>query len=163
MAISTLKMADLFLVPYVRSVWEMLRYRLGARRDSRTSVMCLFGAGAHTRWLLSVTQDLPRLPIECILDDDPVDESLAGIAVRRPVEIDVEKIALSGAHAHASVGMPSRFRWTQELTCHEALVRGVFALYPSRRTGNLCAEPWSPLEMEWKGAVGYLFDVRYST
>lgn len=101
MAISTLKMADLFLVPYVRSVWEMLRYRLGASER-----MCLFGAGAHTRWLLSVTQDLPRPPIECILDDDPVDESLAGIAVRRPGQIDVEKIALI---------LLSSDRWEEEL------------------------------------------------
>ncbi len=28
----------------------------------------------------------------------------------------------SGAHAHASVGMPPGFRWTHQLTCHGALV-----------------------------------------
>ena len=59
-------MADLFLVPYVRAVWRMLGHRLGS-----SGRMCIFGAGAHTSWLLSVTDDLPRPPIECIVDDHP--------------------------------------------------------------------------------------------
>ena len=82
-------MADVFLIPYVRSVWRVLGHRLaGGRR------MILFGAGAHTRWLLSITRDLPILPIECIVDDDPKLHTLAGIDVRRPADVDVDGIDL---------------------------------------------------------------------
>jgi hypothetical protein len=82
-------MADLFLVPYVRAVWQMLGHHLGS--DGR---MCIYGAGAHTRWLLSVTDDLPPLPIECILDDEAPAETLAGLPVRRPDETDPDSIGL---------------------------------------------------------------------
>jgi uncharacterized protein (UPF0262 family) len=56
--------------------------------------MCVFGAGAHTRWLLSVTADLPRPPIVCILDDNPVEEVLYGIPVRRFTEVGPEAVDL---------------------------------------------------------------------
>jgi hypothetical protein len=82
-------MADLFLVPYVRAVWQMLGHRLGP--EGR---MCIYGAGAHTRWLLSVTDDLPPLPIECIVDDEAPAETLAGLPVRRPDETDPDSIDL---------------------------------------------------------------------
>ncbi|MCH7526600.1 MAG: hypothetical protein IID39_04110 [Planctomycetes bacterium] len=94
-------MADLFLTPYIRSVWETLAHRLGP-----TGRMCLFGAGAHTRWLLSITRNLPHLPIECILDDNPAAETLNGIPVRRPAEISIENIDLI---------LVSSDRWEEEL------------------------------------------------
>lgn len=69
--------------------------------------MAVFGAGAHTRWLLSVTADLPAPPIECIIDDDPVDESIQGIPVRRPEDVDVASLGLV---------LVSSDRWETELT-----------------------------------------------
>jgi len=82
-------MADLFLVPYVRAVWRELGLRLGS-----SGRMALFGAGAHTRWLLGVTADLPALPITCMLDDDPKDAKYLGLPVRRPDEVDTGEITL---------------------------------------------------------------------
>ena len=82
-------MADLFLVPYVRAVWRELGLRLGPRGR-----MALFGAGAHTRWLLDVTRDLPALPIVYILDDAPKGDTYLGLSVRRPTEIDITQFDL---------------------------------------------------------------------
>lgn len=100
-------MADLFLTPYVRTMWQLLRQRLGD-----AGRMCIFGAGAHTRWLLSVTADLPAPDIVAILDDEPTDESIAGVEVRRPDAVDVDAIDLV---------LVSSDRWEAELTrrCHE--------------------------------------------
>lgn len=82
-------MADLFLIPYVRTTWEMLHHRLepGGR-------MCIFGAGAHTRWLLSITDELPSPTIECIIDEDPTQDALCGIPVHRPDQVSIESIDL---------------------------------------------------------------------
>ncbi|MBU0717430.1 MAG: hypothetical protein KJ749_04205, partial [Planctomycetes bacterium] len=82
-------MADLFLVPYVRAVWQMLEHRLGT-----AGRMGIYGAGTHTRWLLGVTDDLPRLPIECVIDDGAEQKMLGGLAVCRPNEVDIEAIDL---------------------------------------------------------------------
>ncbi len=82
-------MADVFYVPYVRAVWQVLRYRLGA-----SGRICLFGAGRHTRWLLEVIADLPYPVIDCIADDRPVIETMAGYPVRHPSEIPAESIDL---------------------------------------------------------------------
>ncbi len=94
-------MADLFLNPYVRATWRWLHARLGA-----SGRMVIFGAGAHTRWLLSATKDMPALPIEAILDDNPVQDSIGGIEVRRPDTIGAEEIDLV---------LISSDRWEQEL------------------------------------------------
>lgn len=94
-------MADLFLTPYVRSTWKMLHHRLGENFK-----MCVFGAGAHTRWLLEVTADLPTLPIECILDDKSTETSIAGIPVRKPGDVDTDAIDLI---------LLSSDRWEDEL------------------------------------------------
>lgn len=56
--------------------------------------MAVFGAGAHTRWLFSVTSDLPQLPITCIIDDQPEVTRLDGYDVCRPDEVDVESLDL---------------------------------------------------------------------
>lgn len=69
-------MADLFYIPYVRAVWNGLRLRLG-----ETGRLCLFGAGAHTRWLLSVTRDLPLGRPPLIVDDAPSVTEIDGFAV----------------------------------------------------------------------------------
>ena len=76
-------MADLFLTPYVRTMWRLLAERLGA--DGRLAV---FGAGAHTRWLLSITSDLPRAHVRCVVDDDPKTATLYGYPVRTADEVD---------------------------------------------------------------------------
>ncbi len=80
-------MADVFLIPYLRSVWRMLGHRL---IDGRRVI--LFGAGAHTRWLLSITRDLLPLPIECIVDDEPKTKEIGGIDVRRPADVDIDGV-----------------------------------------------------------------------
>lgn len=82
-------MADLFLVPYVRTMWRLLAQRLGPGGR-----MCIFGAGAHTRWLLDVTSDLPSPPIEYIVDDDPKIEAICGHPVRPADGIDPASIDL---------------------------------------------------------------------
>lgn len=94
-------MGELFLAPYVRSVWRRLADRLGA-----TGRLALFGAGAHTRWLLSVTADLPPLRIPCLLDDNPAEDSLGDIPIRRPADIDVDSF---------DVILISSDRWEAEL------------------------------------------------
>ena len=77
-------MADLFLVPYVRAVWRELGLRLGSKGR-----LALYGAGAHTRWLLDVTRDLPRLSITCIVDDAPNGATYLDLPLRRPGEVDI--------------------------------------------------------------------------
>ncbi|MCH7885252.1 MAG: hypothetical protein IIC01_08385, partial [Planctomycetes bacterium] len=94
-------MADTFLVPYVRAVWRMLRYRLGP-----TGRVCLFGAGAHTRWLVSVISDLPGPTVVCILDDQPKTNSIAGFPVRQADSIDIDTVELV---------LVSSDRWEEEL------------------------------------------------
>jgi hypothetical protein len=76
-------MTNLFLIPYVRSVWQRLCWQLTNQQR-----MCIFGAGQHTEWLLSVTDDLPQPPIEYIVDDHPTTDHIAGIPVITPDAID---------------------------------------------------------------------------
>lgn len=95
-------MSDMFLIPYIRSVWQMLAHRLG-----EAGRMGIFGAGAHTRWLLSVTSDLPRLPIKCIIDDQPEVPRIEGYDVCRPDEVDVDSLDLI---------LVSSDRWEEELS-----------------------------------------------
>ncbi len=80
-------MADLFLTPYVRTVWQLLSHRLGGAKP-----LCLFGGGAHTRWLLSAVEGLDGPAVACIIDDDPKEAFIHGIAVRRPDEVDIESV-----------------------------------------------------------------------
>lgn len=68
--------------------------------------MCLFGAGAHTRWLLEATSDLSPLPIEFILDDQSTETSIAGISVCKPGDVDPNTIDLI---------LLSSDRWEDEL------------------------------------------------
>ncbi len=49
--------------------------------------MALYGGGAHTRWLLQVTEDMPSPPIAAILDDNAEGgETIAGIPLVKPSE-----------------------------------------------------------------------------
>lgn len=67
---------------YLRTVWSHL-----ARRRSRGEAVYIFGAGAHTRWLLDITRDLPPLHPVCVLDDDPCNVELGGYPIRRPGDV----------------------------------------------------------------------------
>ena len=94
-------MADVFLIPYVRAVWQMLAHRLGPGGR-----LCIYGGGKHTRWLLSVTKDLPCLPIECIIDDQPASDGIGDVPVRPPGAVDIEAI---------DVILVSTDRWEDQL------------------------------------------------
>ena len=94
-------MADLFLIPYVRSIWQLLSHRLG-----RTGRMCLFGGGAHTRWLLSTIADLPSSFLECVIDENPTDRFIQNIPLYRPAEVNIDTIDLM---------LISSDRWEDEL------------------------------------------------
>ncbi len=118
-------MADPFYIPYVRAVWRELRLRLGP-----TGRMCLYGAGAHTRWLLSVTRDLGAAWVTCIVDDDPSVTEIEGIEVRRAdckPALDVELVLVSSD------------RWEEELAGRAREVFGsgveVVRLYESLPPG----------------------------
>lgn len=83
-------MADLFLIPYVRSVWQML-----SRRFPDSGKIVLYGGGAHTRWLFEVTSGLPCPPITAIFDDHAQSgKSIAGIPLVTPSDFCVESVDL---------------------------------------------------------------------
>ncbi len=118
-------MADPFYIPYVRAVWCSLRYRLG-----RTGRMGIYGAGAHTRWLLSTVRDLGLDGVSCIVDDDPGVAQIEGVEVCRADTVravDVELVLVSSD------------RWEAELAARAAAVFGsgveVVRLYESLPPG----------------------------
>ena len=135
-------MADSFLIPYVRAVWRMLHARLahGGR-------LCLFGAGAHTRWLLGVTEGLPSPPVVCIVDDNPLEATLGGLPVCRPDEIDPGEF---------DVVLISSDRWEEALTRRAQALWGdtveIMRLYEDSPLGpydkrNLCTEAKAAVDM----------------
>jgi len=75
---------------HVRRTWQSVRQMALTRRCSSY----IYGAGAHTTWLLGVTSDLPKPPIACILDDEPSASEIAGIAVERCSSCDVAEGSL---------------------------------------------------------------------
>ena len=103
-------MADLFYIPYVRAVWRSLAHRLGD-----TGRLFIYGAGAHTRWLLTVTRDLPSPLIACIVDDHAPPEKIDGIDVRRPDDVQA---------GETDVVLVSSDRWESELAERAAVVFG---------------------------------------
>lgn len=70
-----------FRSPNVRvAYWKNAMERMRAEGHRRVA---LYGAGAHTDWLLANCWDHNAIRIECILDDAPVRSELRGIPVRR--------------------------------------------------------------------------------
>ncbi|MEM7623038.1 MAG: class I SAM-dependent methyltransferase, partial [Planctomycetota bacterium] len=61
-----------------RHAWSQKFRQLSERGVTRVA---LFGAGEHTRWLLSSDVDRYGISIACVLDDHPRDETLHGIPV----------------------------------------------------------------------------------
>lgn len=82
-------MADTFFIPYLRSVWQTLRYKLGERGK-----IVIFGAGRHTRWLLSVTESNAGPTVVCILDDNPCETKIAGIPVYHTSQANLDDFDL---------------------------------------------------------------------
>ncbi len=80
--------------------------------------MCVFGAGAHTRWLLEVTADLPPLPIDFILDDHATETSVAGIPVCKPEELEpnaIDLILLSSDRWEDELANRARSLWRDQI------------------------------------------------
>lgn len=82
-------MADAFLVPYIRARWELLKTQLPLGKK-----FALYGAGAHTRWLLNVTRDLSDLRPTVILDDEPKTRAIDGIPVCHPSDVAADDLGL---------------------------------------------------------------------
>ena len=70
------------------SYWHALIERL---KQAGTTRIALFGAGAHTEWLLRSwwPQHAQGISIECILDDHAAKRDVLGVAVRRPSEAGI--------------------------------------------------------------------------
>ena len=66
------------------AVWARVEDRLV--REGVESVV-LFGAGRHTRWLLGSGWPKSPISIECIIDEHPAVDSIAGIPVRTPEQL----------------------------------------------------------------------------
>ena len=94
-------MADIFLEPFVRAVWQLLYLRLAPSKR-----LAIYGAGAHTRWLLSVVGDLPSPRLACIIDDHPTLDRINDVPVLRPDRIDA---------ADFDVVLISSDQWEQNL------------------------------------------------
>ncbi len=79
----------------VRRAWRELAQTV-------TRPIAIFGAGTHTPWMLQQVADISGVTVACILDDRPSPcGELAGLPVRRPVEIDpssYDAIVLSSWH-----------------------------------------------------------------
>ncbi|MGB0716274.1 MAG: hypothetical protein ACPGXK_10370, partial [Phycisphaerae bacterium] len=106
-------MADIFLSPYVRTYWALLNQRFQGKRG-----FCIFGAGAHTRWLLSVTRDLPRHNLRLILDDTPRTSEIEGIPVCSPAEFDascVDAVLISSDQWESKLAARAMQQWGDSL------------------------------------------------
>ncbi|MFQ5495753.1 MAG: hypothetical protein ACE5EX_10275, partial [Phycisphaerae bacterium] len=152
-------MSDVFHIPYIRSVWRLIEQRLGSGGR-----LCLFGAGMHTRWLLSITSDLPAPTIVCVLDDDPRESRIQQIPVRRPEDIDPDSLDLI---------LVSSDRWEEELTCrcralwgdrveimrlYEGLPRGPYDKVDDRREALRRLRQTTPVRRSDSGLVVMVSD-----
>lgn len=64
---------------YLRALWQ----RIASRAEERGTPVYLYGAGEHSRWWLSITDDLSMPQLAGFLDDEPSGESCAGYPVVR--------------------------------------------------------------------------------
>lgn len=95
----------------VRTRWSQL-----VERSPKAVV--IFGAGTHTPWLLEQVQDLPCLPVQCIVDDRPPNNrSLTfpassherSLSIRPPSEIDLSSVdAVIVSSWHQTVAIKER-------------------------------------------------------
>ncbi|MBY0113782.1 MAG: class I SAM-dependent methyltransferase [Phycisphaerales bacterium] len=66
--------------------WSVL---VGRLRDAGIRSIALYGAGAHTRWLLDHRELLSGVRIECVLDDRPSVAQISGVPVRDPSNVSL--------------------------------------------------------------------------
>lgn len=137
-------MADIFLYPYVRTMWSLLHERL--RGQGR---FCLYGAGAHTRWLLSVTADLPRHSLYAVIDDDPACDEIDGVPVVEPDGIEVgaiDAIVISSDQWESQMAQRASDRWGDEveiIRLYENLPPGPYDKQDDRELCRLLKEQGS--------------------
>ncbi len=121
------------------SYWHGLVDRL---KQLGTARIALFGAGAHTDWLLRSwwPENAQGISIDCILDDHTAKTDVLGVAVRRPSEIAISpQIAIvpsSDAHEKSILAR------AQEVFGSTHMIVPVYTF--ERRTAAVhvqCAEP----------------------
>jgi predicted O-methyltransferase YrrM len=121
------------------SYWHGLVDRL---KRSGCSRIALYGAGAHTDWLL--TTWWPRhghgITVECVLDDQSTRQDVHGIAVRKPLASAVTPgtsiVPSSDAHEPAIVA-----RAKEIFTATHSIVPVYTSERPSAAASVSCAEP----------------------
>ncbi len=77
----------------IRRRREELRETWGALAETVDKPIALFGAGTFTPWLMEQVADIGGVEVACVLDDRiPVVGAVAGLAVRRPEDVEADAL-----------------------------------------------------------------------
>jgi hypothetical protein len=71
---------------FLRAAWS----HLSAEAARSNSLIYIYGAGAHSEWLLSITNDLPRTNLKGFLDDAASGREFHGFPIAAPSEACLE-------------------------------------------------------------------------